>query len=78
VHGPGADEPLVWYEGTNLRWLHSDRQGSIIGWSDINGAVTTYTYGPYGSRRIGRASGSADRPAASLILGVAGECEPRR
>ncbi len=49
VHGPGIDEPLVWYEGAGLtdrRYLIADRQGSIIA---ANGASTTrYTYGPYG------------------------------
>lgn len=51
VHGAGVDEPLVWYVGgdtSTRRWLHADRQGSIIAWSDVNGAATTYTYGPYG------------------------------
>ena len=32
VHGPGVDEPLVWYEGTGVgagsrRYLHADHQG---------------------------------------------------
>jgi RHS repeat-associated protein len=39
VHGPGVDEPLLWYEGSNLatrRGLVADHQGSII-------AVTTPT-----------------------------------
>jgi RHS repeat-associated protein len=49
VHGPGVDEPLVWYEGAGLtdrRYLIADRQGSIIA---ANGASTTrHTYGPYG------------------------------
>lgn len=51
VHADGIDEPVVWYEGADLsqrRWLHADRQGSIIGVSDAAGAVTPYTYGPYG------------------------------
>jgi RHS repeat-associated protein len=33
VHGPGEDEPLVWYEGagtTDRRWLHADARGSIV------------------------------------------------
>ncbi|MBH9751054.1 RHS repeat-associated core domain-containing protein, partial [Clostridioides difficile] len=51
-HGDGVDEPLVWYEGAGTggrRYLHADRQGSIIAWSDNNGAVqATYAYGPYG------------------------------
>jgi hypothetical protein len=49
VHGPGVDEPLVWYEGagaTDRRYLIADHQGSIIA---ENGASTTrYSYGPYG------------------------------
>ena len=51
VHGPGVDEPLVWYEGAGVadrRWLHADRQGSIIGVSNGAGAVTPYAYGPWG------------------------------
>ncbi len=49
VHGPGIDEPLVWYEGAGLtdrRYLIADRQGSIVA---ANGPSTTrHTYGPYG------------------------------
>ena len=51
LHGPGVDEPLVWYEGAGVadrRWLHADRQGSIIGVSNGAGAVTPYAYGPWG------------------------------
>jgi RHS repeat-associated protein len=49
VHGPGVDEPLVWYEGADKKWLHADRQGSIIAYSNEGGTVeTAYTYGPYG------------------------------
>ncbi|MGE4037741.1 MAG: RHS repeat-associated core domain-containing protein [Hyphomonadaceae bacterium] len=52
AHGPGVDEPLVWYEGagtTDPRWLVTDRQGSIVAATDATGAaVQTYTYGPYG------------------------------
>ncbi len=52
VHsGVADDEPLVWYEGPAVatrRWLHADRQGSILGWSDSTGAVTASTYSPYG------------------------------
>jgi RHS repeat-associated protein len=49
VHGPGVDEPLVWYEGATLadpRYLIADRQGSIIA---TRGASTVrHAYGPYG------------------------------
>jgi hypothetical protein len=33
VHGPGLDEPLVWYEGsgtTDRRHLFADERGSIV------------------------------------------------
>ncbi len=52
VHGPGTDEPLVWYEGsgtTDRRWLHADERGSIIAVSDASGAVTNInSYDEYG------------------------------
>lgn len=37
VHGPGTDEPLLWYEGPGLtarRVLRADQQGSIVAISD--------------------------------------------
>ncbi|MGE6699483.1 RHS repeat-associated core domain-containing protein [Hyphomonas sp. NPDC076900] len=49
MHGPGIDEPLVWYEGAGLtdrRYLIADRQGSIVA---VNGATSSrQLYGPYG------------------------------
>ncbi|MDZ4155928.1 MAG: RHS repeat-associated core domain-containing protein, partial [Methylococcales bacterium] len=52
VHGPGVDEPLVWYEGavtTAKTWLYSDHQGSIVATANTAGTSTaTYSYGPYG------------------------------
>ena len=42
VHGPGMDEPLVWYEGTGTtdrRFLSSDERGSIISVTDGAGTV---------------------------------------
>ena len=51
AHGPGVDEPLVWYEGAGLtdrRWLHADERGSIIATSDGTGVATPYVYGPFG------------------------------
>lgn len=51
VHGVGVDEPLVWLEGAGLtdkRWLHADRQGSIVGYSTASKALTALVYGPYG------------------------------
>jgi RHS repeat-associated protein len=40
VHGPGIDEPLVWYEGSTTadrRFLHADERGSIVAVSDSSG-----------------------------------------
>ena len=52
VHGPAADEPLVWYEGagtTDRRWLVADDKGSVIAVTDGAGAATvTNTYDEYG------------------------------
>ena len=52
VHGPGSDEPLVWYEGAGLtdrRFLHADERGSVIAVSDGTGAVTNINrYDEYG------------------------------
>ena len=52
VHGPGVDEPLVWYEGSGTsdrRWLHADERGSIIAVSDGSGAsIATNSYDEYG------------------------------
>jgi RHS repeat-associated protein len=52
VHGPGDDEPLVWYEGastTDRRWLHADERGSIVAISNSANSVTTIlSYDEYG------------------------------
>ena len=54
MHGPGVDEPVVWYETANFvtnpdrRWLHADERGSVIATSDASGNGTVYAYGPYG------------------------------
>lgn len=54
VHGPGVDEPWVWYEGApvsnaNRRFLHSDHQGSIVGISDSSATlIAADAYDPYG------------------------------
>jgi RHS repeat-associated protein len=61
VYGPGADEPLVWYEGsgtTDRRFLHADERGSIVAISNSSGIVTnvnTYDeYGKPGAGNVGR------------------------
>jgi RHS repeat-associated protein len=54
VHGPGVDEPVVWYEGAgvgagNRRYTHADHQGSVIAVSDAAGTVLGVNrYDPYG------------------------------
>jgi RHS repeat-associated protein len=52
IHGPGVDEPLVWYEGSDLsnrRTLHANHQGSITGVASYGGTfVGALTYDPYG------------------------------
>jgi len=52
VHGPGVDEPLVWYEGTGTsdrRFHHADERGSIVATSDSSGAMLSVnTYDEYG------------------------------
>ncbi|MFO1186225.1 MAG: hypothetical protein U1E87_01465 [Alphaproteobacteria bacterium] len=49
VHGPGTDEPAIWYEGADRRWLLADERGSIVAEVPSSGAVTKYTYDPYGA-----------------------------
>lgn len=57
VHGPGNDEPLVWYEGAGLtskRWLHTDERGSVIAVTDASGAsIATNRYDEYGVPQAG-------------------------
>jgi RHS repeat-associated protein len=52
VHGAGADEPLLWYEGSGLtvrRGLFANHQGSIVAVTDANGAlVGINAYDAYG------------------------------
>ncbi|MFK7841723.1 MAG: RHS repeat domain-containing protein [Sphingorhabdus sp.] len=44
VHGPGVDDPLLWYEGSAVSWstrrhLHADERGSIVAVADAYGNV---------------------------------------
>jgi RHS repeat-associated protein len=52
VHGVGVDDPVAQYEGAAFatrRFLHADRQGSIVAISDNSGAATTLNaYDEYG------------------------------
>jgi RHS repeat-associated protein len=61
VHGPGTDEPLVWYEGsgtTDRRWLHQDERGSTVAVSNAAGnmlAINAYDeYGIPAAGNLGR------------------------
>jgi RHS repeat-associated protein len=54
VHGPGVDEPIVWYSGATVgsstrNYLHVDRQGSIVALTSGTGTTNFInTYDPYG------------------------------
>ena len=71
VHGPGIDEPLVWYEGTtttNKTWLYQDQLGSVIGTANSAGTSTAiHSYGPYGEPNI--ATGIRFRYTGQQFLG---------
>lgn len=71
VHGAGADEPLVWYEGTALtdrRWMHANHQGSVITASDASGQATIYSYSAYGEPANDDWSGSRFRYTGQIAL----------
>jgi RHS repeat-associated protein len=62
VHGPGSDEPLVWYEGSGTndrRWLHADERGSVVAASDGSGNLvgSINRYDDYGSPQGGAITG---------------------
>ncbi|WP_229954365.1 RHS repeat domain-containing protein [Parasphingorhabdus litoris] len=52
VHGPGTDDPILWYEGTgtsNKRYMHKDERGSVIALSNASGGIHAInSYSPYG------------------------------
>jgi len=52
IHGPGTDEPLVWYEGSGTggrRYLMADERGSIVGVTNASGGILAInTYDAYG------------------------------
>ncbi|KZY54756.1 hypothetical protein A3736_13470 [Erythrobacter sp. HI0063] len=61
VHGPGVDNPLVWYEGSGTgdrRYLHTDERGSVTAVSNASGAllgINSYDeYGIPGGAGLGR------------------------
>ena len=54
VHGPGVDDPIVWYEGsaisnTTRRFLMADERGSVVSVTDSAGAtIAINAYDEYG------------------------------
>jgi RHS repeat-associated protein len=61
VHGPGEDQPLVWYEGAGLadkRYLMTDERGSVVAVTNNTGAASGInSYDEYGipaSTNVGR------------------------
>jgi len=61
IHGPGADEPLYWYEAVNpgagRRYLKADRQGSIVAVADASGTpLAINAYDPWGIPNTGAAA----------------------
>ena len=54
IHGPGVDDPILWYEGastaaSNRQFLHADERGSITVITDNRGAVVNRnTYDDWG------------------------------
>ena len=53
AHGPGEDDPLVWYAGSTMtaadaNYLIADRQGSVIGYSNAGTVAAGYGCDPYG------------------------------
>ena len=58
VHGPGVDEPLVWYEGASTsdkRHLYADERGSLVAVEGSSTTKNTYDeYGMPGSGNLGR------------------------
>ncbi len=54
VHGTGVDEPVVWFEGSNIdatsrRYFYQNYQGSVIAYTNGSSVLAElYKYGPYG------------------------------
>ena len=67
VHGPGVDDPVIWYEGTtmtasNANYLIADRQGSVVATANTSGALAVnYTYDAYGAPNAWGSIGSTPR-----------------
>jgi hypothetical protein len=74
VHGPGTDEPAIWYEGAstvgNQYYLLADERGSIIAVTQGASVLSTATYDAYGER-------VAERAWALLLQGADVLADPR-
>lgn len=71
VHGPGVDEPIAWFEGSDFsqpRRLHANHQGSIVATSNGSGTATTYAYGPYGEPAGDNWTGSRFKYTGQIAL----------
>jgi RHS repeat-associated protein len=88
VHGPGIDDPLIWYEGTSVssssrRSLQVDQQGSIVSVADTSGnPIDINRYDEYGrpsTSNIGRFqyTGQAWLPELGLYYYKARMYDPR-
>jgi RHS repeat-associated protein len=78
VHGPGVDEPLIWYEGAAVssatrRYLHANHQGSVVAVTGAAGnTLQANTYDPYGVTNSGNTgrfqyTGQAAIPELGLL-----------
>src|SRR3546814_15533610 len=79
VHGPGVDNPIVWYEGSAIssstrRFLMADERGSVVSVTDRAGATLHINaYDEYGiPAQTGRASCRERVWTHGQISGVAG------
>jgi RHS repeat-associated protein len=74
VHGSaeGADDPLIWYDGAHIRYLHADHQGSIVAITGASGnALWKNAYDEYGIPNTGNVgrfqyTGQAWMPALGM------------
>jgi RHS repeat-associated protein len=72
VHGSGADDPLVWYEGagtasTALKRLRTDQQGNVTAITNNAGAATALrTYDEWGIPKSTTAAGAVTTTFATI------------
>jgi RHS repeat-associated protein len=74
AHGPGADEPLFWYDAASAplrRYLHADHQGSVVAVSDQYGNALAVT--GYDAWGIPNAGGVGFGPGAVGRFGYTGQ-----